>query len=257
MRGEDGFVCQVGGWDEKSPHTAGVLAVWRDAEAYERFMRDHHDAIVRASGQQHTYRSVRVATGPSIFEMRGGRAGVEVLLTAGVLRVADCVVLPRHEDHFTRAQEHVWLPGMAGVDGMLGGLFSQVGERRYLTITGWRDAWSHGRYAHDRVPALRAAAGTAGIYSRSRVMCCRSCPLGLCVQIGNDPQEIFRTPGDATVPPHVQWVNGVRFATSRLAPPMFPVVGVTLSRPGPECPFGPVSVGTRARQPAAGTLGRR
>ena len=58
LRGEEGFVCQVGGWDEKSPDTAGVLAVWTDAEAYERFMRDHHDAIVRASGQQDTYRSV-------------------------------------------------------------------------------------------------------------------------------------------------------------------------------------------------------
>ena len=29
LRGEDGFVCQVGGWDEKSPDTAGVLAVGR------------------------------------------------------------------------------------------------------------------------------------------------------------------------------------------------------------------------------------
>jgi hypothetical protein len=162
LRAEDGFVCQVGGWDEKSPGTAGVLAVWTNAEAYERFMRDHHDAIVRASGQLDTYRSVQVATGPSILEMRGDRNGIEVLLRAGVLRVADCVVLSGHEDHFKRVQEHLWLPGMAGVDGMLGGLFSQVGERRYLTITGWRDARSHERYAHDRVPALRATAGTAG-----------------------------------------------------------------------------------------------
>lgn len=166
LRGENGFVCQVGGWDEQSPETAGVLAVWTGAEVYGRFMCNHHDAIVRASGQQDTYRSVRVAAGPSILEMRGGRAGVEVLPTAGVLRVADCVVLPRHEDHFRRVQEHVWMPGMAGVDGMLGGLFSQVGERRYLTATGWRDARSHGRYAHDQVPALRAAAGTDGDLQR-------------------------------------------------------------------------------------------
>ncbi len=166
LKGEDGFVCQVGGWDEKSPDTAGVLAVWTDTKAYERFMRDHHDAIVRASGQQDTYRSVRVAAGPSILEMRGDRNGVEVLLTAGVLRVADCVVLAGHEDHFRWVQERVWLPGMAGVDGMLGGLFSQVGERRYITTTGWRGAWSHERYVHDRVPALRAAAGTAGDLQR-------------------------------------------------------------------------------------------
>ncbi len=166
LSGEDGFVCQVGGWDEKSPDTACVLAVWTDAEAYERFMCDHHDAILRASGQPDTYRSVRVATGQPILEMRGDRNGIGVFVTAGVLRVADCVVLPGHEDHFRRVQEHVWLPGMASADGMLGGLFSQVGERRYLTTTGWRDARSHERYVHERVPALRAAAGTAGDLQR-------------------------------------------------------------------------------------------
>ncbi len=166
LTGEDGFVCQVGGRDENAPDTACVLAVWTDAEVYERFMRDHHDAIVRASGQQDTYRSVRVATGPTILEMRGDRDGVEVLVTAGVLRVADCVVLPGREGHFRRVQEHVWLPGMASVDGMLSGLFSQVGERRFLTTTGWRDARSHERYMHDWVPTLRAAAGTAGDLQR-------------------------------------------------------------------------------------------
>ena len=114
LKGEEGFVCQVGGWDEKSPDTARVLAVWTDAEAYERFMRDHHDAIASASGQQDTYRSVRVVTGPSILEIRGDRDGMEVLVTAGLLRVADSVVLPGHDDHFRRVQEHVWWPGMAG-----------------------------------------------------------------------------------------------------------------------------------------------
>ena len=161
LRGEEGFVCQVGGWDERSPDTAGVLAVWTVAESYERFMRDHHDAIVRASGQQETYRSVRVATGASILEMPGDRDKVEVLVTAALLRVDDCVLLPGHGDHFGRVEEHVWSPGMVSVDGMLGGLFSHVGERRYLTITGWRDARSHERFEHDRVPVLRAAAGTA------------------------------------------------------------------------------------------------
>jgi hypothetical protein len=192
LRPEDGFVCQVGGWDEKSPDTAGVLAVWTDAEAYERFMCDSHDAIVCAPGQQETCRSVRVATGPSILEMRGDRNGVEVLLTAGVLRVADCVVLPGHEDHFKRVQEHGWLPGMAGVDGMLGGLFCQVGERRYLTTTGWRDARSHERYAHDRVPALRATAGTAGDLLQIESHVLSLIPAWTVCADGNEPQETGR-----------------------------------------------------------------
>jgi Domain of unknown function (DUF4937 len=192
LRAEDGFVCQVGGWDEKSHDTAGVLAVWKDAEAYERFMRDHHDAIVRTSGQQDTYRSVRVATGPSILEMRGDRDWVEVLLTASVLTVADCVVLSGHEHHFRRVQEHVWSPGMAGVDGMLGGLFSQVGERRYLATTGWRDARSHERYAHDLVPALGATAGTAGDLLQIESYVLSLMPAWTVCADGNDPQEIVR-----------------------------------------------------------------
>ena len=192
LTAEDGFVCQVGGWDEKSPDTAGVLAVWTDAEAYERFMRDHHDVIVRASGQQDAYRSVRVATGPSILEMRGDRSGVEVLLTAGVLRVDNCAVLSGHEDHFTRVQEDVWLPDMAGVDGMLGGLFSQVGERRYLITTGWRDARSHERYARDRVPALRATTGMAGDLLRIESHVLSLMPAWTVCADGNDRQEIVR-----------------------------------------------------------------
>ena len=66
---------------------------------------------------------------------------------------------PATKTDLRRVEEHVWLPGTASVDGMLGGLFSHVGERRYLTTTGWRDARSHERYVHDRVPVLRAAAG--------------------------------------------------------------------------------------------------
>ncbi len=91
-------------------------------------MRGHHDATVRASGQQDTYRFARVATGPSILEMRGDRDEMEVFVTGGLLKVADCVVLPGHEDRHSRVEEHVWLPGTASVDGILRGPYSQVGE---------------------------------------------------------------------------------------------------------------------------------
>jgi hypothetical protein len=71
-------------------------------------------------------------------------------------------VLTGHEGHFRRAEEHVWLPGTASSDGRLGGLISNVGERRYLTTTGWRDARPHEGHVHEQVPVLRAAAGMAG-----------------------------------------------------------------------------------------------
>jgi hypothetical protein len=52
----------------------------------------------------------------------------EVLVTGGLLKVADCVVPPGHEDRFRQVEEHVWLPGTASVDGILRGPYSQVGE---------------------------------------------------------------------------------------------------------------------------------
>lgn len=94
--------------------------------------------------------------------MRGERDPGQALVEARVLRVADCEVLSGREDHFRAVQERVWLPGMASADGMLGGVFSQIGDRRYLTTTGWRDRRLHERYVREQVPALRATADTAG-----------------------------------------------------------------------------------------------
>jgi quinol monooxygenase YgiN len=157
-----GLVCQIGGWDEASPGTACVLAIWRDAEAYDRFMRDRHDALFEATGQAGTYSALQVATGRAMFEMPGAeRDAVRALARARVLRVADCEVRPGRVEHFRDVQERVWAPGMASADGMLGGVVSDLGAGRHLVTTGWRDEASHGRYATDAVPALRELAGAA------------------------------------------------------------------------------------------------
>jgi heme-degrading monooxygenase HmoA len=82
--------------------------------------------------------------------------------------VADCRVRPGRDDHFRDVQRTVWAPGMAEADGMLGGMFTQLGDHRYLVTTGWRDAESHRRYVAERLPRLRERAGAAADLSAIR-----------------------------------------------------------------------------------------
>jgi hypothetical protein len=152
---EPGFICQIGGWDEGSPNTACILALWHAPDAHARFMRRRHDSLLDAAQQAGTYRSLQVTTGSVILDMPGAETdSVAAVTRARLLRVADCEVRSDREDHFRDSQEHIWAPGMNGADGMLGGVFSQLGEHRYLVTTGWRDHASHEGYRRDRLPAL-------------------------------------------------------------------------------------------------------
>jgi hypothetical protein len=47
---------------------------------------------------------------------------------------------------------------MAAADGMLGGLFSQLGEDRYLVTTWWSSVQAHHRYSTADVSGLRRRA---------------------------------------------------------------------------------------------------
>lgn len=156
---QPGLIVQAGGWDRVAP-AACVLACWTSAEAYRDFMERRHDRVAADSGQADTYQAIKVVTGESELTMPGTVRTLAPAVSEGVfLRVADCRVRPERRGHFTAAQRETWLPGMAAADGMLGGLFSRLGEHRYLVTTWWSSAGAHDRYAREDVPALRRAAG--------------------------------------------------------------------------------------------------
>jgi hypothetical protein len=152
IAGTPGLIVQTGGWDSKSP-TACVLGCWTDAGTYKTFMEQRHDQVFGDSGQQRTYRSIEVATGESELTMPG------TLGKGALLRVADCQVRPERREHFVTVQREVWIPRMAVAEGMLGGLFSRLGEDRYLVTSGGAAADAHRRYGQEDVPALRDTAG--------------------------------------------------------------------------------------------------
>ncbi len=56
----EGFLAQTGGWDSERQNEAGVLALWRRPEHYQAFMDRVHDRVVAASGQDRSYRRIRI-----------------------------------------------------------------------------------------------------------------------------------------------------------------------------------------------------
>lgn len=152
-----GLLGQVGGW-AASGSVALILGLWSDQRAYDRFMAERHDEVLRSSAQASTYTSIEIATGESLLTMPGSAASPsDAILSSRVLRVADCTVRAGHEEHFTAVQENIWAPAMRTA-GMRGGLFSHLGGQRYLVTTFWPDSVSHERYTANDVPSLRRSA---------------------------------------------------------------------------------------------------
>lgn len=159
----DGFLGQIGGWNQNEPTQACILAVWRDQSAYEQFMHRLHDEIVDQSNQQRTYTEIQVTMAQVMLPMPGAATDLDAALAAGtVLRVADCHVHRQQTDHFLSVQQQVWLPAMAASSGMLGGFFSRQTKEddHYLVTTLWDTLTHHATYAANRVPTLRTEAAT-------------------------------------------------------------------------------------------------
>lgn len=155
----DGFVAQVGGWDQFGH--ACIVGVWRDECAYKAFMEKLHDEIFESGQQGASYKSSQVVVAKQVLDMPGECSTLAAASGAGgFLRVADCRVKPDRLDHFLNAQQDIWRPGMADVGGMFGGVFSRGidDELRYFVMTFWSDSDSHAAYTESTLPRLRKQA---------------------------------------------------------------------------------------------------
>lgn len=159
-----GFGGQVGGWNLRDPHQACILALWRDADAYRRFMAEEHDRIVERNGQGRTYSSIAVSLFESVIEIPGSERTIQEALSSGrVLRVADCQVGAGREPNFYDVQREIWNPAMLAMSGQLGGLVSRErlteGEsQRHLVTSFWTHAAAHDDYVAKRESVLRKQA---------------------------------------------------------------------------------------------------
>lgn len=161
LRDVDGFVAQVGGVDRTNPNRVTILGFWRDSDAYARFMGDAHDRIFLSGDQGETYTESDTYIAELVLDMPGESGSfAEMVRSASLVRLADCVVAPGRIDHFVRAQRDIWSPGMAQASGMLGGVFLRAVDEdsRFLVVTFWSSGDAHDRYVRDRLPELRASA---------------------------------------------------------------------------------------------------
>jgi quinol monooxygenase YgiN len=161
LKGLQGFLGQVGGWDTRNPLQAGILSCWQDEIAYQHFMRHVHDDIYQRSYQQQTYLSISVTLFNDILAIPGSATDFLSALSQGsILRVTDSQVFPEQGQAFEQNQRMIWNPGMAEAGGMLGGACAQaIGDPlRYLVASLWGDEQSHQAYLQTAFPVLRERA---------------------------------------------------------------------------------------------------
>ncbi|MDQ0176686.1 YdbC family protein [Bacillus chungangensis] len=153
----EGFLGQIGGWDNKEPLTACIFSFWESQAAYQFFMDETHDQVFLNSGQEHTYTSINVDLLQEKFRIPGSEPDiVSVLRKANYVRTAFSQVKKTRIDHFVEMQKEVWNPGMKKAEGMLGGEFarSQKNDLYYLVLTGWENENVHEKYMAIHFPDL-------------------------------------------------------------------------------------------------------
>lgn len=163
LASSDGFGGQAGGWNLRDPHQACILGLWRDADAYRRFMAEEHDRIAQSNEQSRLYASIATAIFESVIEIPGSERSMQAALASGqVLRVADCTVRPGQEPSFYDVQREIWNPAMQSSQGQLGGVVSRQmtadGSTRHLVSSFWTSAAAHDDYVAKRENALREQA---------------------------------------------------------------------------------------------------
>ena len=158
LQGTAGFLGQAGGWNVDEPTEACIVSLWTSMPHYEDFMARRHDEMLARTQQQQAYTRADVVLCERLLDIHGESGPFPAALPrAGLLRVADCQIHARRMSHFLKVQRDVWNPGMARVQGMLGGSFNWARSRdnQFVVITAWASSECHSRYMVDHFAELR------------------------------------------------------------------------------------------------------
>ena len=151
-----GFISQLGGWDANG-NSAIILSIWKDEESIKSFMLNKHDAIAQRTPQSKTYNSCSTSYLDKILTIPSSSDSIFPEKECDFIRIADCQIFPDKTDDFMYLQKTVWNPGMANVNGMLGGYFWSFSSEpdRYLVTTFWKTENDHQKYMTDQFPDLK------------------------------------------------------------------------------------------------------
>ncbi|WP_026571936.1 MULTISPECIES: DUF4937 domain-containing protein [Sediminibacillus] len=160
MKRCDGFLCQLGGWEETDSSKASIYSFWETFHAYQYFMDHCHDQIVGTT-QEKPYNSITIELYEEQFTLsEKGLPIRRVLAEADFLRIALATVKRECIPRFIKNQQDIWNPGMQQAEGMLGGVFSRSREvdSQFLVLSGWKSEYAHRQYMDNFFPSLLEAA---------------------------------------------------------------------------------------------------
>ncbi len=61
IKGFEGFIAQIGGWNQNDPNEAVILSFWKDKSSLDNFMDKMHDDIFYKSKQLQTYDDIIIS----------------------------------------------------------------------------------------------------------------------------------------------------------------------------------------------------
>ncbi|MGK5506750.1 YdbC family protein [Brevibacillus formosus] len=134
LEGIEGFLGQIGGWNQDQPLEACILAFWENIHHYQSFMEKEHDPIFHQSGQSETYEAILVELF-SKSDDRQVRGILEDIAASQILHVAHV----EEKGEFPEAE------------GMLGGVVGQSlkNSNQYVKASLWK---------HEQLPSSEVSA---------------------------------------------------------------------------------------------------
>jgi heme-degrading monooxygenase HmoA len=155
LKGLDGFLGQAGGWNIRNLQEACIIALWKDLDAYESFMNDHHDVIFEKSNQRHTYEKISVVLYEKMLDILGTSPDLLRLFRIGkLLKITECIVHKGQQEFFEKMQQEIWK--MAESEGMLAGVVSKslTNNNHYFVASIWKNKELHQKYVQTKLPFL-------------------------------------------------------------------------------------------------------
>ncbi|MFS0553523.1 YdbC family protein [Brevibacillus sp. 179-C9.3 HS] len=124
LEGIEGFLGQVGGWNQHQPLEACILTFWEGMDHYQSFMEKDHDPIFHQTGQSQSYEAISVQLFSTITDM-DERNILDAIDSGQILRVANTKEID----------------GMTESDGMLVGVVGQSlkSSEQYVTVSLWKN----------------------------------------------------------------------------------------------------------------------
>lgn len=152
-----GFRAQLGGWNAAN-NRAVIFSLWEDEASVKSFMENEHDVIAERAAQKKSYNSCTVSYLERVLIIPSLEKPVFPEKECRFIRMADCKVIPNMDDEFIHQQRTIWNPGMAPVEGMLGGSFWGFSQEpgRYLVTTFWKTEKDHKNYIDNHFPKLKS-----------------------------------------------------------------------------------------------------